>query len=181
MSWLPVTVTAEPASEPITVAEAKAQCRVTSSDEDNLLTAYIAAARLFVEQYTGLRIVEQTVEIRAGGFSDLAHLPVAPLQSITSIKYLDRDGAEQTLAASVYEGVLIGLAPSIRLKVNQSWPSVRSASDAVRVVAVAGYASTPEPIKQALLLIVASWFDSREVGPIPAGAMALLTNYRRER
>lgn len=181
MTWLPVTVTVEPASEPITLAEVKAQCRVTGSDEDSLLTAYIAAARLFVEQYTSLRIVEQTVDFRAGSFSDLAHLPVAPLQSISSITYLDTDGTEQTLGTTVYEAVLVGLAPSIRLRVGQSWPSVRSASDAVRVVAVAGYAATPEPIKQALLLIVASWFESREVGPIPAGALALLTNYRRER
>lgn len=179
MSWLPVTVTAEPASEPITLDEVKAQCRITGSNEDSLLTAYISAARLFVEQYTGLRIVEQTVEFRGSNFFDLAYLPVAPLQSVSSIAYLDPDGTEQTLATTIYESVLIGLAPSIRLKVDQSWPSIRYASDAVRVVAVAGYSSVPEPIKQAMLLIVASWFDSREVGPIPAGAMALLTNYRR--
>lgn len=179
MSWLPVTVTVAPASEPITLTEAKAQCRVSTSDEDGLLTAYISAARLFVEQYTGLRIVEQTVELRTNSFCDLEYLPTAPLQSIASVKYLDKDGAEQTLAASVYESVLIGFAPSIRLKVDQSWPSTRIANDAVRVVAVAGYSEAPEPIKQAISLIVASWFDSREVGPIPAGALALLTNYRR--
>jgi hypothetical protein len=37
----------------------------------------------------------------------------------------------------------------------------------------------PDPIKSAILLIISSWFDSRDVGPIPDGAYALLANYTR--
>jgi hypothetical protein len=55
-------------------------------------------------------------------FCDLLDLPVAPVISVTSVKYLDTDGVEQTLASSVYELVNTGLEPQIRLKINQTFP-----------------------------------------------------------
>lgn len=179
MSWLPPVVTVEPASEPVTLTEAKKQCKIDGTDSDGDLTIYIKAARLFVEEYTGTKLVSQTVVLRCSGFCDLWHLPVAPLSSISSVTYLDTDGAEQTLATTVYEGVLHGLEPHIRLKIDQSWPSIRSASDAIRVTAAAGYSTVPEPIRAAMLLTISSWNDSRSVGPVPEGAVSLLTNYRR--
>lgn len=179
MSWLPTVTTAEPASEPVTLTEAKAQCRVTSADEETLLTRYIAAARETVEQFTGLRIIEQTVQLKAGSFDDLARLPVAPIQSVTSVKYLDSAGVEQTLATDVYESVLVGLDPLIRRKYNQSWPSIFPVADAVRVVAVVGFTTVPEPVKHAILLTIGAWFVDRETGTLPDGAIALLANYRR--
>jgi hypothetical protein len=75
--------------------------------------------------------------------------------------------------------VTAGLEPHIRPKLNQSWPAIRCASDAVRVTAVCGYEAVPDPIRHAMLLMISSWFDSRDVGPVPDGAMALLSNYRR--
>jgi uncharacterized phiE125 gp8 family phage protein len=179
MSWLPTVVSVAPASEPVTLTEAKAQCRVDGSDSDTELNTYIAAAREFVESYTATKLVSQTVLMQGSDFCDLAALPVAPVISVSSVKYLDSDGTEQTLSTDVYDVVNVGLAAEIRPKVNQSWPYARLASDAVRVTAVCGYSTLPTPIKSALLLIISSWFDSRSVGPVPEGAYALLANYRR--
>lgn len=179
MAWLPPVVTVEPASEPVTLTEARNQCRVDGSDSDADLTIYIKAARTFVEEYTGTKLVSQTVVLRCSSFDDLSDLPTAPLSAISSVKYLDTTGAEQTLSTDVYEAVLVGLEPHVRLKINQSWPSVREASDAIRVTATAGYSTVPEPIRAAMLLMISSWNDSRSVGPVPEGAVALLTNYRR--
>lgn len=179
MSWLPSLVTVAPASEPVSLVEAKAQCRVDGTDEDNTLNLYIGAAREFVEEYTGTKLVSQTVLMQGARFSDLAKLPTAPVISVSSVEYLDSDGAEQTLSTDTWEAVTTGLDPHIRLKINQSWPSIRPASDAVRVTAVCGYETLPQPIKAAMLLIIASWFDSRAIGPVPEGAVSLLANYRR--
>lgn len=179
MTWLPVSVTVEPASEPITLTEAKAQCRVETADDDTYIAALITAARVHIEQMAGIKVFTQTVEFRGSDFADMASLPVAPIQSVTSVNYLDAAGAEQTLSTDVYEAVLTGLSPSIRPKINQFWPSQRVASDAIRVVAVAGYASPPEAIRHAMKLIVARWYDDREAGEIPEAAASLLTNYRR--
>lgn len=179
MSWLPVMVTVEPASEPVTVAEAKSQARIDGSAEDSLIGDYITAARQLVEQYTGTRLVSQTVEFRGSGFADMAALPVAPVSSVTSVKYLDSAGAEQTLSTDVYELVATGLNPFIRLKVGQSWPSPRTVPDTVRVVVVAGYTAVPDAIRHAIMLTVAKWVDDRSGGSLSDGVMALLENYRR--
>lgn len=179
MSWLPPVVTVEPVDEPVSLAEAKAQCHIDGTDFDTELNIYIKSARIFVEEYTGSKLESQTVVLRCSSFGDLCDLPVAPVSSVTSITYLDTAGAEQTLSTDVYEAVLIGLEPHIRLKINQSWPSVRCASDAVRVTAVAGYSTVPEPIRHAMMLLISAWNDSRSVGPAPEGAINLLTNYRR--
>jgi uncharacterized phiE125 gp8 family phage protein len=179
MSWLPPVVSVAPASEPVTLAEVKAQCRVDGSDSDTELNIYIAAAREFVETYTSTKLVSQTVLMQGRDFCDVAALPVAPVISVSSVKYLDSDGTEQTLSTDVYDVVNVGLAAEIRTKVNQSWPYVRCASDAVRVTAVCGYSDLPTPIKAALMLIISKWFDDRTVGAVPDGALALLSNYRR--
>lgn len=179
MSWLPPAVTVAPASEPVTLPEAKTHCRVDGSDSDAELNSMIAASRAFVESYCGIALVSQTQVLRCSSFCDLIDLPTAPVISITDIKYLDTAGVEQTLATSVYEGVLTDLEPHIRLKINQSWPSIRCASDAIRVTVVAGYTSVPTPIHHAMMLMIGQWFDSRSVGEFPEGAKALLSNYRR--
>lgn len=179
MSWLPTVVSTPPLTEPVSLAEVKAQCRIDGTDSDTDLNLYISAARTFAEEYTGTKLVSQTVLMQGREFCDLWSLPVAPIISITSVKYLDSAGDEQTLATSVYELVNTGLKPHIRLKINQSWPSIRCASDAVRVTAVVGYSALPAPVKSAILLIISSWFDNRNVGPVPDGAYALLANYCR--
>jgi uncharacterized phiE125 gp8 family phage protein len=179
MSWLPSVVTVAPISEPVSLVEAKGQCRVDGTDNDGELNLYISAARTFVEEYTGTKLVSQTVLMQGRDFCDLRSLPIAPVISVSSVKYLDSAGVEQTLDTSVYEAVTAGLEPLIRLKINQSWPSIRCASDAVRVTAVCGYSALPAPVKSAILLIISSWFDSRDVGPVPDGAISLLANYRR--
>jgi uncharacterized phiE125 gp8 family phage protein len=179
MSWLPVVVTVQPASEPVTADEVKTHLRVDGTDEDTLIGTYISAAREFVETYTGTKLVSQTVLLQGSSFDDLFHLPAAPVVSVSSVTYLDTTGAEQTLSTDVYEVVNTGLEPHIRLKVNQTFPSIRDASDAVRVTAVAGYSDVPDAVRAALFLIIASWFDNRSVGPVPDGAVSLLANYRR--
>src|SRR4249919_3085096 len=152
MSWLPPVVTVAPASEPVTIGEAKTHVKVDGSDSDSELATMISTARTLVEEYTGTKLVSQTVVLRCSSFCDLRDLPLAPVASISSITYLDSSGVSQTLSTDVYEGVLFGLEPEIRLKINQSWPAVRCVSDAITVTAVVGYASVPSPVKSAMLL-----------------------------
>jgi uncharacterized phiE125 gp8 family phage protein len=147
-----------------------------------------------VEQYTATKLVSQTVELRCSKWCDLLDLPVAPISSVTSITYLDTDGVSQTLSTSVYEAVLIGRRPLIRLKVNQVWPTTRSCvADAITVTAVAGYSTVPEPLRAAMLMMIAQWYDERAsvsstrqsatpdggVPTLPNTVDALIANYRK--
>lgn len=179
MSWLPPVVTVAPASEPITIQAGKAQCRTETPDDESYIHELISAARARVEQHCSTKLVTQTVVLRCSSWSDLQNLNVAPVQSVTGIEYLDPMGAAQTLSTDIYEAVLVGLEPAIRLKVNQSWPSIRSASDAIRVTVVAGYATQEPDIVHAIKLQVGTWFDSRSVGELSDGTKTLLTNHRR--
>jgi uncharacterized phiE125 gp8 family phage protein len=179
MSWLPVTVSVEPASEPVTSDEVKEQTRIDGTDSDTWITRAIKAARILVEQFTGTRLITQTVVMKCSSFCDFIDLPAAPIASVSSISYLDPDGATQTLSTDVYEAVLVGLDPTIRLKVNQSWPAIRCASDAITVTAVAGAAAASEMVKQAILVTLAAWYDDRTSSALPDAAVALLSNSRR--
>lgn len=186
--WYPQTVTVSPASEPVTLAEAKAHCRVDGSDEDTRINGFIAAARGYVEGHCGIAIASRTVTIKCDSFSDFDAFPGVPLLAVLSISYTDSAGTTQTLPSSVYEVRSDGLTASIALKYQQAWPSIQPGSR-ITVTASIGYAETPAELKQALLLVIGDWYRSREdttigVGitqtpQLPHGVSALLANFRR--
>jgi uncharacterized phiE125 gp8 family phage protein len=113
-------------------------------------------------------------------------LPYPPVQSITSVKYYDSAGAQQTIAATVYElgddnGVGI-----VRLKYDQQWPSGRGHYDDIVIRAVVGYgaeAAIPPALKLAVCEVAANAYEFRETildgqtVEIPQGTDFLLSNY----
>ncbi len=73
-----LVLTTAPAAEPISLAEAKAHLRIDADDEDALLTALIAAARMFVERTLGVALITQSWSyflrfLAAGGLHHAAH------------------------------------------------------------------------------------------------------------
>lgn len=183
MTWYPHTVTVAAASEPLTEAEAKAQCRVDGSDEDSYIASLIEAARSHVEGYCGTPIVSRTVTVKCDKFADFAAFPVVPLQSVSSVSYVDGAGSTQTLSTDVYEVRADGLTASLALKDGQSWPSIQSGSR-ITVTAVVGYSAPPPEIVHAVKLLVATWYDQRAgvsdkpISETPHAVAALLTNHR---
>lgn len=180
--------------EPVTLDQAKAQCRAEGTTaDDTYLDGLITAARVHVEQYCGVKLVAESVAMSFASFAALERLTIAPIADPATavVKYLDSAGVLQTLDPSVYELVNVDadpLRPRIRLAFGQSWPAVRAAEDAVQVTATAGYADVPAPIVQAMLLLIGQWYDNRSATAVDARSMpsdmpnavpALLANYRR--
>jgi uncharacterized phiE125 gp8 family phage protein len=106
---------------------------------------------------------------------------------VTSIKYIDTAGTEQTLAASEY--TVDGASEPGRIvpAYNVSWPSTRGHINDVTVRFVAGYTGSamPQSIHSAMLLIVGELFERREHGivgstitSVPFSAQHLLWPYR---
>lgn len=152
--WSPARTTAAATAEPVSLAEAKAQCTVATNADDAKITGLIAAARAHVETHCAIRLGTQTVEIRCDGFADLARLPVLPVQSITSIVYVDATGAAQTLPTEAYElRDADSLAAAIVPAYGTAWPAIRPGSR-ITLVAVVGYATVPPAMKTALLLLI---------------------------
>lgn len=177
-----------PSVEPVTLAEAKAHVRATDTAEDALISALIVAARSFAEDFTGRAFVTQTWDWALDEFPlYLAELPKAPLQSVTSVSYIDTNGATQTLGASLYKVDALTDPGRMAPAYGEVWPSTRSEPNAVTVRFVAGYglaAAVPQPIKQAMLLLVGQQYEHREVteegswSRLPYAVDALLGLYR---
>src|SRR5665648_615442 len=162
------------ATEPVSSVEAKLHLRVDHSSEDTLIASKITAARIMVENYTNRALITSTWELRLDNWPSMPlKLPKPPLQSIVSIKYIDVDGDEHTVASSVYDLDIASEPGRIFFKPNQSWPSANLYPfGAVRIQFVAGYASAsvvPENIRSALLLGVGHLYENREQVIVASG------------
>ena len=164
-----LAVITAPTAEPVTLAEVKQQCGIADevNAHDDLLNGYIVAARRACEVFLNRQLMTATYDYKVDEFplwDCNLYLPLAPLQSVTSISYVDAAGDTQTLSTSIYR-VLSNREPAeIELKYAQSWPTTRIESEAVTVRMVCGYtsaANVPEPIKLAIKMLVSDWFESR--------------------
>jgi uncharacterized phiE125 gp8 family phage protein len=182
-----LSVITPPASEPVTLSEAKAHLRVEVSTDDALITALIAAAREHAEAVTARAFLPQTLEARWDEWPTTLALPRAPVASVSSVKYLDADGVEQTLSGQDYRVDLASIPPRITPTYGTLWPEAQAVTGAVAVRFVAGYANAgavPAAIKQAMLLLVAHLYENRAAAveraltTAPLAYDALLAPYR---
>lgn len=160
--------TIEPASEPVSVAEAKVQCNVYFDSDDDFLSALIGVARERCEEATWRQLCHATWVLRMRAFppSEWIELPRPPLVSVASVSYVDGSGATQTLSTDVYSVDPYSQPGRIVLKYGQSWPVTRDQEDAVTITFTAGYSadgtSVPKRAKQSILMRVAHWYEFRE-------------------
>jgi uncharacterized phiE125 gp8 family phage protein len=184
---------AAPTVEPISLAEAKLHLRVDSNAEDTLITEQIKVARQQVENILQRALVTQTWELVMDKFpnSTTIKIPLPPLQSVSSITYIDQDGASTVYSSVSYLVDTYNQPGRIRLRLNLSWPSVYLQElNAVRIQFVAGYgaaAAVPEWAKAAIKLLLGDLYENREqtlVAPgivmanLPTGVMDLLWPHR---
>lgn len=156
-----------PTTFPIDLASAKLHCRVDIADDDTLITALITAATEMAEQKTGRAIMTQTLELTLDAFPEAFELTRVPVQSVTSVKYYDTTGTQQTLSNTLYAldaADDFGFA-HISPVYGGTWPTTRDQINAVAVRYVAGYAdaaSVPQSIKNWILLMVSTMYANRE-------------------
>lgn len=164
------------------------QSRLTT--EDTLLTNYIKAARNFAETYTRRGFINQTWRLKMDVWpADAIILPLSPLSSVTSITYTDTAGTSQTWSSSEYTVDTDNNPGRITPAYGYTWPaSVRDIENAITVTHVVGYgatsASVPEPIRVAIRMLAAHWYENREpvaektMSPVPMTVESLLWQYK---
>ena len=161
---------AGPTIEPLTVQEASDWARITDTVEDDIVEGLIRSARSHVETLTGRALITQTWDLYLDAFPCQINVPKPPLQSVTYIKYLDANGALQTLATSEYTVDNKSEPARIVPAYGKTWPSTRCDLNAVQVRFVAGYgaeadqvdARAPE-LRQAIGVLVGTMYEHREV------------------
>ena len=156
-----ITVITPVATEPLTLANAKAHLRVDVTDDDTLITSLITVAREEAEHLTGQSLATQTLQLRASTFDDLV-LQRGPVQSVSWVKYQDASNAQQTLSGSVYYLDSSGAEPVIRLAYGQSWPTIYEQEGGVLVQYVAGFTDCPLPVIQWMKLRIGTLYEVRE-------------------
>lgn len=155
-------LTVAPAEDPVALADATKWARITDTTDNAIVTALIKSATASAEQLTGRVFITQTWTLSLDTFADEIDL-LQPLQSVTSITYVDTNGATQTLATSIYK--VDTVEGKVRRAYNQSWPSVRGQANAIVITFVAGYgvaSAVPESIKSWIKIRVATLYENRE-------------------
>lgn len=200
-----LTLITGPTEEPVSVSEAKAFIRQDADVDDSLIEMLIRAARQHIDGrdgWLGRALVTQTWDLSLDRFPFLIDpiglpmlydsitpaivLPLPPLASITSVKYIDPNGATQTLATNAYVVDTASQPGRLAPVFGTTWPSTQLVLNAVTIRFVAGYGAAsdvPEGLKLGIEALVAHWYENREaVGPslvpLPMHVDALLAPFR---
>lgn len=143
-------------------------------DDKAMISLYRDGVQAHLDGWDGIlgrAIVTQTWEMKLRSFplrtdriyGDVRMLiPLPPLQSVSSITYIDADGVTQTLASSEYT-VIVG-SNAVVPAYGKTWPGTRDVPEAVTVTFVAGYGTAddvPDGIVSAGLLMVGDSYDVR--------------------
>ena len=186
-----------PTAEPLDIElDVKPHLRVDFSDDDGYIQSLLTAVREHVEvTELSSALMTQTWELVLDDWPRLPLVfPKPPLQSVTSIKYTDIDGAESIFSSAAYQVDADSWPGRLVLKIGQSWPTVTLREiGGVVIRFVAGYGGAiedvPAPIRQAMQLIISDLYENRENSPVitgtimpvvlPFAARQLLASYRR--
>lgn len=174
--------TVAPVSEPITTAEAKAFLKVQHDADDAVIDTLIKHVRDVCEHHCQRQLMTATWRLTLDSFpggSDGIILIPPPLQSVTSVSYVDAAGTTQTLSSSLY-AVDARTDPGWLVPAeDEEWPETDEVINAVTVTYQAGYASreaVPADLKALMLAHLAQLYDKR-AGPWELDH--LIQGYRR--
>lgn len=199
-------VVTQPQIEPVSTDLARQHIRVDFHEDDALIGMYVTTARTMVEAWLNRALITQTLqwtmtETPAYGASPLVssplvamppvgswaqyfsrplELPRAPVQSMTSVTLRDYFDTDIVMGVDQYSVDLLIDPASLRILPT----SIPAPTKHISVVYVAGYgldeASTPAPIRHAILMLTAMLYERRgdDGGDWPGAVMSLLTPYR---
>jgi len=174
----------EPASEPITLAEAKSYLRVDSSGNDALITSLIVSARKLCEEHMQRAIMSQTLQLfidtreeiydslwegmRTGPYlnyyKNYIDLPMPTVTAVTHIKTYDDSDNASVFASSNYYVDNARQPARVVLRTGETFPTALRVANAIEVQYVTGYAnanSVPEPIKFSIYQVLTYLYEHR--------------------
>ena len=175
-----ITVLTPPASEPVSLAEAKSFLRIDHDAEDDLIALFIAAAREAVEQMCGRALITRRVReaLDTWRFDGLgaALLEASPAREIVSVRLLDAEGEAMIVSSLSYR--LDGHETQPRLVFASGAPLPMRAISGIEIDYDAGYgediAAVPTKLRLAVLHVIAALYEAREgLAALPEAARAL--------
>jgi uncharacterized phiE125 gp8 family phage protein len=187
---MPSIQTTPPAAEPVSLADAKAHLRVTHDDDDAYIGTLIKSARVSIEGRTGLCLIQQGWSHFLDGWPAQAEvrLPLAPLIDVIDIRVWSDADAAAVIDPAHYYADNASRSPRIVLRGGRTWPRPGRMANGIEILLSAGFGATassvPEPLRQAVLQLVAHWFAMRGDEPQsqwPLGVTHLIHPYKEYR
>ncbi len=176
-----LVLTSAPAMEPVSLADVKAHLNIDASSDDVLLQSLILTSRLHIETALGLALIEQgwTLSLDRWPPAGVVHLPLRPLLSVGAIRVLPSSGAPALLHPSTYIIDHTGWRGRLVRAFGAEWPIPGKAANGIEIDLVAGFGAAPgdvpAPIRQALLMLAAHWYEHRDPAEIGSAQAAIPT------
>jgi len=177
-----------PAVEPVPLSDMKAYLRVDDDAEAELIAGLIGAARLMVEAASRRVLIAQHWRLMLHRWpdGDALALPLSPLIAIDKVEVFDGSGIATTLASDAIEADAASDPPRMAF---HAAPQPGRARNGIAIDLRVGYGASPEavpaPLRQAIKIIVARWFENRGDAAsdqtLPPEALALIAPFRRAR
>jgi len=188
-----LVLTSAPVVEPVTLSEAKAHLRVDGAAEDTLIGSLILTSRLHIETALGLALITQGWRLSLDAWPEgrELELPLRPLQAVREVRVFSADNMSSLVPAETYLVDLAGVPPRL-VRRGAMWIAPGRPAGGIEIDFTAGYgdaaSDVPAPLRQALLMLVAHWYEHREpvelgspVAAVPSAAYELLAPYRTRR
>ncbi|RDV02147.1 head-tail connector protein [Undibacter mobilis] len=182
---MPSILLTAPAVEPLSLAEAKAFLRVEYNDDDDVIGALLAAARIHVEAQTRRALVAQQWRLTLDVWPADGRLKVlpAPLAALNAVRVYDDAGHASALDLQSF---VVDTAGSQLVFAPWALAQPGRAAAGIEVDVTAGYGAAasdvPEPLRQAVRLLTAHWYENRGIagasGTLPVTVAALIAPYR---
>jgi uncharacterized phiE125 gp8 family phage protein len=177
-----------PAVEPVGLDEMRAFLRLDDAAQDDLVGSLTKAARHCVEAASGRVLIAQKWRLALDRWPEdrVVSLPLSPLIAIEAIRVFNAAGVAETLAPALY-GV-DAVADSPRVLIDEIAPAPKRPLHGIELDLSVGYGSTadavPAPLRQAVRMLAARWFEHRGDEPnvqLPSDLLAVIAPFRRPR
>lgn len=193
---MPLQLVTPPATEPVTLSDAKAFLRIGTGHEDDLISQFIASARMRVEAETGRALIARTVceaidrwdlpgRIAANGRQ--FRMPMPPLISVISVTTFTADDTASVWDAANYFVDTASDPGRIAVR-SGDFPRPGRAVAGIEILFEAGYGASaddvPEALREAVMRLTADAYLNRDghcERPLPMAVQSLLVPYRRVR
>ena len=159
---------------PVSVSEVKTTGRIQQNVTDADIDDWIRALTEVAQHKIRRRLLNAGMRTYFDHFpwcgqldaSPALVLPWGPLVSVAAVKYLDSNGAEQTLDTATYWVDVASLLGRVVLAPSRSWPTTQYRERAVWVDYTAGYGATPSavprPVRRWIIARALSHDSARE-------------------
>lgn len=162
-----LVMTDGPVLEPVSLAEAKAHLRIDGAAEDLLVGALLTTARAHIETAYALALMTQSWALFVDRWPDsgVVHVPLSPFAALGAVRAHGVTGQITSLPDTA-----ISVDPHARparlvRTASLVLPPDLRPTNGIEIGFTAGFGAAPgdvpAPIRQAILLLTAHWFEHR--------------------